>query len=132
MRRRPAWACPEYADHGEFAICPECLRLYEASGRERRGYDLPPRVTFAAGWFSMGATHYFTATDATVFPSRDGHRTLAQAVCGGICEVTIAHASRAGDECRKCLSALGHRDARLKGAAERKKAPATGRPKVTH
>jgi hypothetical protein len=64
-------------------------------------------VTFGQGWFSVGATHWFEASDATLFPSRDGQRLLAQAACGGICEVTIAWAPRSGNECRKCLRALG-------------------------
>jgi hypothetical protein len=67
---------------------------------------LPRRTRFARGWFSVGATHYFVATDATVFPARDGKRTLAQAVCGGICDVTVAYAPSTGRECGKCLHAL--------------------------
>jgi hypothetical protein len=63
-------------------------------------------VTFGRGWFSVSATHWFEASDATLFPSRDGQRLLAQAACGGICEVTIAWAPRLGDECRKCLRTL--------------------------
>jgi hypothetical protein len=63
-------------------------------------------VTFGQGWFSVGATHWFEASDATLFPSRDGQRLLAQAACGGICEVTIAWAPCPGSECQKCLRAL--------------------------
>ncbi|WP_437899261.1 hypothetical protein [Sorangium sp. So ce124] len=106
MSRRPSWACPAYERHGD-AICPECLRLYgdRCQLPEARA-PLPPRMSFGQGWFSVGATHWFEASDATLFPSRDGQRLLAQAACGGICDVTIAWAPRPGDECRKCLHAL--------------------------
>jgi hypothetical protein len=63
-------------------------------------------VVFGRGWFSHGAVHWFGASDETVFPARDGNRVLAQAVCGGICDVTLAYAPRAGNECRKCVSVL--------------------------
>src|SRR3990170_3283047 len=106
MTRRPCWACPEYERHGD-AICPECLRLYEARGYFPQSlHTLLPRVSFGRGWFSVGASHWFEASDATLFPSRDGQRLLAQAACGGICEVTIARAPHPGRECQKCLRAL--------------------------
>lgn len=106
MRRVPPWACKNYPDHGE-VVCPDCLRNYEATGQTRdRAVGLPPRTNFGRGWFSVGATHWFAATDATVFPSRDGKRVLAQAVCGGICDVTLTWAPTAGAECRKCLHAI--------------------------
>jgi len=106
MSRRPSWACPEYERHGDVA-CRECLRLYGARGPVPQARDsLPPRMTFGQGWFSLGATHWFEASDDTLFPSRDGRRLLAQAACGGICEVTSAWAPRPGSECRKCLRAL--------------------------
>ena len=106
MRRRPSWACPELERHGN-VVCPECLRLYEAGGRHLEPWDmLPPRAAFGRGWFAVGATHWFEATDATVFPSRDVKRLLAQAACGGICEVTMAWAPRDREPCRKCARAL--------------------------
>ena len=106
MSRRPFWACPEYERHGD-VVCAECLCLYGARSHLPQARDtLPPRVTFGQGWFSVDATHWFEASNATLFPSRDGRRLLAQAACGGICEVTIAWAPRPGNECRKCLRAL--------------------------
>jgi hypothetical protein len=106
MKRRPSWACQEFERHGN-VVCPECLRLYEAQGRHLERWDmLPPRATFGRGWFAVGATHWFEATDATVFPSRTGERLLAQAACGGICEVTMAWAPRNREPCRKCARVL--------------------------
>ncbi len=67
---------------------------------------MPPHAEFGRGWFSVGAVHYFEGTDATVFPSRDGKRVLAAALCGGICDVTIAWAPQAERECDKCIRAL--------------------------
>jgi hypothetical protein len=63
-------------------------------------------VKFGRGWFSKGATHWFAANDSTVFVSKDGKRTLAAAICGGVCEVTLCWAAQAGRECGKCLTAL--------------------------
>jgi hypothetical protein len=72
-----------------------------------KGWDmLPPRIDFGRGWFSVGAVHWFPATNDSVFPSRDGKRLLAQAICGGICEVTACYAPRAERPCKKCLLAL--------------------------
>jgi hypothetical protein len=105
-RRRPSWACHDYEEHGN-VVCPECLRIYEAHGRRLQGWDLlPPRTTFGRGWFSVGAVHWFPATDDAVFPSRDGKRLLAQAICGGICDVTFCYAPRAERPCRKCVQTL--------------------------
>ena len=42
-----------------------------------------------------------------MFVSRDGNRTLAQAVCGSICDATTTRAPIAGWECGKCVGALG-------------------------
>ena len=107
MRRRPpSWACPDYEQHGD-VVCPECLRIFEAHGQQLEAWDhLPPRTDFGEGWFSMGAVHWFPATDDTVFPSRDGKRVLAQAICGSICEVTFTWAPKARRACRKCLRVL--------------------------
>jgi hypothetical protein len=105
-RRRPSWACDRFEEHGHI-VCADCLRHYDAGGKRTGPYDhLPPRATFGRGWFAAGATHWFDATDATVFPSRDGRRQLAQAACGGIIEVTTNYAPRAGDECARCVRAL--------------------------
>ena len=107
MKHRPSWACPDYDQHVD-TVCPECLRIYESTGRRLGRRDMPPRVVFGQGWFSIGAVHWFPATDDAVFPSRDGKRVLAQAICGGICDVTICGAPRAGEgwACKKCLRAL--------------------------
>jgi hypothetical protein len=104
--RIPAWACRQFKSHGYDQICAACLKRFQQQGNQTRGWDLPPRVEFDRGWFSVGATHWFGATDETSFPSRDGSRLLAQAVCGGICETTIAYAPLAGRECKKCLATL--------------------------
>jgi hypothetical protein len=55
---------------------------------------MAPRVHFGRGWHGIGASHWFEADDATVFPSRDGKRLLAAAVCGGICEALLAFPPR--------------------------------------
>jgi hypothetical protein len=105
-RRRPSWACDRYEQHGH-VVCESCLQNYKAAGTRTGPYDpLPPRVAFGRGWRSGGTTHWFDATDATVFPARDGRRVLAQAACGGILDVTLTYAPRVGDECSKCLRAL--------------------------
>lgn len=106
-RRPPPWACDSYATHGGSAVCPKCLRNYEASGEaERREEWFPPRVEFRRGWLSIGATHLFAATPATVFPAKDGVRVLAQTACGGIVDVTRTYAPRRSDLCSKCLGVI--------------------------
>ena len=105
-RRVPAWACDKFGEHGDRAVCEHCQEAFRAGGSETQCRDMPPRAKFGQGWFSIGATHWFEATDATVFQSRDGKRVLAAAFCGAICEVTTAWAPRAETECGKCLHAL--------------------------
>ena len=83
-RRVPAWACAKYTEHGDQEICMSCQKNFRGHGSKTQYRDMPPRATFGRGWFSVGATHWFEATDATVFPSRDGTRLLAQAFCGGM------------------------------------------------
>jgi len=106
--RRPRWACPSYEQHGEDAVCGDCLGRFQATEHlpEPRP-TLPPTVAFGRGWISIGITHWFEADDASVFPSRDGRTLLAQSLCGLICHVTIARAPRSGegDRCKKCLLA---------------------------
>jgi len=104
--RIPKWACSKFAAHGADHICAACLQNFERQDSKTQGFDMPPRVKFGRGWFSVGATHWFGATDETLFDSRDGKRLLAQAVCGGICMVSMAWAPQAGRECRKCIAAL--------------------------
>lgn len=106
MKHRPAWACSKFDRHGHDAVCSACLKNFRHQGSCTQGWDTPPRVTFGRGWFGAGAVHWFDATDATLFPSKDGERLLAQAACGGICEMTVAWAPRAEGECVKCLRAL--------------------------
>jgi hypothetical protein len=105
-RRIPAWACDKYGEHGDHAVCERCQENFRANGSKTEYRDMPPRARFGRGWFSVGAVHWFEATDATVFPSRDGKRLLAAAFCGGICDVTIAWAPQAERECDKCIRAL--------------------------
>ena len=63
---------------------------------------------FQRGWLTLGATHWFEASDSSVFVARDGQRTLAQAICGQICDVTLTFAPMMGrNECTKCVRALG-------------------------
>ena len=80
MARNPVWACPSYDEHGQWAVCAACLERF----RKRGGVsaDLPPPVEFGRGWFSVGAVHWFAATDSTVYVARDGRRVLAQAASG--------------------------------------------------
>lgn len=105
MARNPVWACPSYNEHGQWAVCVACLERFRKRGGVSE--DLPPPVEFGRGWFSVGAVHWFAATDSTVYVARDGRRVLAQAACGGICDVTTARAPRPKRECRRCLRALG-------------------------
>jgi hypothetical protein len=107
MRRRvPTWACEDFPRHGSELICGACLANFLRQGKNADDACLPPRVAFARGWLSVGASHWFEGTDATVFPSRDDKRLLAQTVCGAVCEVTLAYAPRVGRECRKCVAVL--------------------------
>ena len=96
--RTPRWACREFTTHGAQTICAVCSKNFERQGNQTQGWDLPPRAKFGRGWFSVGATHFFDPADDNVFDSRDGKRLLAQAVCGGLCDVTFrlraAHGSR--------------------------------------
>lgn len=116
-RPPPSWACPEYERHGD-AVCPACLALFESRGSQLGDWDMfPPRVEFGPGWFSVGAVHWFSATDDVVFTARDGRRVLAQAVCGSICDVTICWAPRAGRRCRKCTAALKKIEAAMAATA---------------
>jgi len=105
-RRAPEWACPKFSEHDRGTVCEACQERFRAQGSQTQYSDLPPRARFGRGWFRVGATHWFEATDATVFPAREGGRVLAQAFCGGICEVTVAYAPQAGMECARCLRAL--------------------------
>jgi len=91
-RRIPAWACDKYGEHGDHAVCERCQENFRANGSKTEYRDMPPHAEFGRGWFSVGAVHYFEATDATVFPSRDGKRVLAAAFCGGICERIVPRA----------------------------------------
>lgn len=106
LRRVPSWACPKFRKHGPDHVCGACLGAFLEQGPNADDSCLPPLVTFARGWLSVGATHWFGATDETTFPSCDGTRLLAQTVCGAICEVTLAFAPRVGRECKKCVAAL--------------------------
>lgn len=105
MQREPRWACPNYEAHGERAACDMCLERFREQG-DSSSADLPPPGEFGRGWFSVGAAHWFEATDATVYVARDGQRVLAQAACGEICDVTTARARQGEHECRACLRAL--------------------------
>jgi hypothetical protein len=107
--RIPKWACSKFAEHGVAHVCADCLTIFKEQGSTTTGFDMPPRVHFGRGWHGIGAAHWFAADDSTVFPSRDGKRLLAAAICGGICEVTLAWAPRAGRECGKCLRAITKR-----------------------
>jgi hypothetical protein len=128
-RRTPTWACGDFEHHQSDHLCAACLTNFLAQGRDADDVCLPPRVQFGRGWFSVGATHWFGATDEMTFPSRDGRRLLAQTVCGTICDVTLAYAPRVGRECRKCVSVLrklgfdvgprGERHPTLDGKADR-------------
>ena len=122
MTRRPSFACEQYDEHGESAPCADCLERYHSRGSRLQPHDrLPPRMSFGRGWFSGGATHWFAATDATVFPSRDGNRLLAQAACGAILDMTLCRAPKTDMECTKCLRAIekAHPSAHVVPAARR-------------
>jgi len=106
VKLRPAWACKKFDGHGEAAACSTCIARFKRQGSRIRGWDLPPRAEFGRGWFGVGAVHWFDATDDVLFPSKDGRRLLAQAVCGATCEMTHAYAPCAGRECTKCVRAL--------------------------
>lgn len=105
MQQEPRWACPNYQAHGERAACDMCLKRFREQG-DSISADLPPPVEFGRGWYSVGAVHWFEATDATVYVARDGHRILAQAACGEICDVTTTRAPQGEHECRNCQRAL--------------------------
>lgn len=105
-RRVPTWACADFPRDGSELICGACLANFLRQGKSADDACLPPRVAFARGWLSVGATHWFEGTDATVFASRDDKRLLAQTVCGAVCEVTLAYAPRVGRECMKCVAVL--------------------------
>lgn len=104
--KRPAWACAQYEGHGVDKRCSVCLNNFQRRKGRIASREMPPRVEFGRGWFSVGAVHWFDATDNTLFPSKDGRRMLAQAVCGAICEVTLAWAPSVEKECVKCIRAL--------------------------
>lgn len=87
-------------------VCADCLTIFKEQGSKTTGFDMAPRVHFGRGWHGIGASHWFPADDSTVFPSKDGKRLLAAAICGGICEVTLAWAPQAGRECGKCVAAI--------------------------
>ncbi len=106
MKRRPSWACSVFDAHGETIVCSACVAKFVKRGSRTEGWEMPPRAEFGRGWFGVGAIHWFDATDAALFPSKDGKRLLAQAVCGAICEMTLTWAPRAERECVKCLRAL--------------------------
>jgi hypothetical protein len=63
--RRPAprWACEKFNAHGEQTVCDDCLKNFKAQGSKTQGWDMPPRTKFGQGWFSVGAVHWFDATD---------------------------------------------------------------------
>jgi hypothetical protein len=108
MTRIPSWACERFVEHGD-TECPNCMANFVARGSQlATGDHFPPRVRFQRGWLTLGATHWFEAADSSVFVSRDGLRTLAQAICGQICDVTLAYAPMMDwRRCSKCLRALG-------------------------
>jgi hypothetical protein len=111
--RRPApeWACEKFIEHGERTPCDACVKKFRAQGSKTQHWDMPPRTTFGRGWFGLGAAHWFDATDDAVFPARDGSRVLARAVCGGICDVTLAWAPRAERECARRRIAIAQNGA---------------------
>lgn len=104
--RIPRWACSKFEEHGEDRVCADCLTIFEEQGSTTTGFDMAPRVHFGRGWHAIGASRWFPADDPTVFPSKNGKRLLAAAICGGICEVTLAWASQAARECGKYLAAI--------------------------
>lgn len=106
MKRAPAWACANFDRHGADQPCRVCLNNFQRQKGRVGSRDMPPRVIFGRGWVGFGAAHWFDATDNALFPSKDGRRLLAQAVCGSICEVTLAWAPTPGSECSKCIRAL--------------------------
>jgi hypothetical protein len=65
-RRVPAWACEKYNEHGDHTTCDECQEKFRADGSKTLYRDMPPRAKFGRGWFSVGTTHWFEATDATL------------------------------------------------------------------
>ena len=107
-RRPPTWACDSYTTHGASTVCPKCLRNFAARGADpnRRDDWPPPRANFGRGWLSVGATHLFAATAATLFVAQDGARVLAQTACGVIVDVTRAYAPRRTDLCSKCMGVI--------------------------
>ena len=106
LKRIPRWACSKFTEHGQDFVCVDCLTIFKEQGSTTTGFDMAPRVHFGRGWHGIGASHWFSATDDAVFPSKDGRRLLAAAICGAICEVTMAWAPRAESECTKCLAAI--------------------------
>lgn len=107
MPRRPSWACDAFKTHGEFAVCPQCIRNFEAQGAALATWDHgSPRVEFSRGWLTTSSTHLFAGTAATVFRALDRSRLLAQAACGGIIDVTLVRAPVPSRQCGKCLSVI--------------------------
>jgi hypothetical protein len=108
MKRIPSWACKRFVEHGD-TECPDCIANFRVRGFKLAPWDrLPPRIQFQRGWLTLSATHWFEATDSSVFVARDGQRTLAQPICGQICDVTFTYAPVMDwRRCSKCLRALG-------------------------
>lgn len=112
MRRSPipSWACARVVEHGDGELdCPDCVANFVAQGSQLETWDrFSPRMHFQRGWLTLSATHWFEASDSSVFVSRDGQRVLAQTICGQICDVTIVRAPVMDWRgCTKCLRALG-------------------------
>jgi len=82
--RIPRRACSNDEEQGRDHVCADWLTISEEQGSTTAGFDMAPRVHFGRGWHGVGASHWFTADDARVFPSRDGKRLLAATVRGWI------------------------------------------------
>ena len=71
-----------------------------------RDYFFHPSTHLAQHARGEAPNRIVTGASGVHIEDRDGKRLLAQAVCGGLCDVTFAYAAHAGRECRKCLAAL--------------------------
>jgi hypothetical protein len=78
--RLPSWAFNDFESRGQDRVCANCLMTIQRQDSQTRGWDLPPRIQFGRGWFTVCATHWLGATDAKVFPPRHQRRLLAQTV----------------------------------------------------
>jgi len=131
MRRetpeRYPWACDEFGNHGEFAVCAACFDNFARDWMKRtyKTGEQPdaPFVWFEeSGWTGGYFTHWFDLVPKNVFFNGDKSEALVRSLCGSRLSFFVdrsgrlkMHAVFDDRKCKKCFENL-RRAGRLREA----------------